>query len=263
MPELPEVEGFGRILDEHAVGRTVDDVEVLDAGVLHGVSARRFEAAIRGLEFQRSERHGKWLLAQLGEGPVLVFHFGMTGELLWSETEKRHPHDRVLFSIGAGTLVYRDQRKLQGLWLAEAEGGVTGITGRLGPDALGLDKETLAEQLAGRRGAVKTALMDQRIVAGIGNILADEILWRARIHPARRCDNLSPDELARVAESLKRVLRTSVREDHVPSRRRWLSTRRGEKDALCPRCQATLSTSRINGRTALWCPRCQAPGAGS
>jgi len=240
----------------------VDDVEVLDAGVLHGVSARCFEAAIRGLEFQERERHGKWLFAQLGGGPVLVFHFGMTGELLWKEGEERHRHDRVVFSIGTGELVYRDQRKLQGLWLAEDKGHVGRITGPLGPDALGLDAELLTEQLAGRRSAVKTALTNQRIVGGIGNLLADEILWQARIHPARRSDTLTPGDLGRLSKSLERVVRTSVKEGDIPRRRGWLYARRDEKGATCPRCRARLSASRLNGRTAVWCPRCQVPATG-
>lgn len=119
MPELPDVEAFRAVLDSCAGGRTVQRVEVRDAGVLHGVSAARFRREVEGCRFTESQRHGKWLLART-DGPTLLLHFGMTGQLVCRRPdESLHPHDRVTFTVGDDRqLRYRDQRKLKGLWLA-------------------------------------------------------------------------------------------------------------------------------------------------
>lgn len=258
MPELPDVEGFLRLFRRRAAGRRVERVEVPDRGVLRNTSPQGLGRALRGRKLERPHRHGKWLLAPTDGEPTLVFHFGMTGELAWADAgEERHPHDRVVLRVDGGELRYRDQRKLQGLWLARRAGDVERITAGQGPDALGLDREELAGRLEGRRGGLKSALMDQGVVAGLGNLLTDEVLWRARLHPTTPAGSLAGAELTRLHRALTEVLRESVKEGCVPPRRHWLTGRRDDDEPACPRCGTRLQVGRAGGRRSLWCPRCQ------
>jgi formamidopyrimidine-DNA glycosylase len=266
MPELPDVEAFRAVLDGHATGRPVRRVEVADAGVLRGVSARQFGEALRGRRFTATERHGKWLVA-CTDGPAVLLHFGMTGSLHWSDPgEPRHRHDRVVFVLGGpdgrdrgGELRYRDMRKLKGLTLARDRRGVEDVLAGLGPDALEIGAGDFARLLAGRRAAVKAVLVDQHRIAGLGNLLADEILWRARISPRRRASDLTAGEHQRLYTQMRRVLRAAMADGRVPSRPTWLTGVRDRPGARCPRCGTVLERARIGGRTTVWCPRHQ-PG---
>jgi formamidopyrimidine-DNA glycosylase len=258
VPELPDVEGFRRVLAEHATGRPVQRVDVLDEGVLRGVTPRRFRERLRGCRFAEPRRHGKWLIVPTDGRPVLLAHFGMTGSLHWVPDggEARHPHDRVVFVLPDGELRYRDMRKLQGLRLA-ADDEVEEALGGLGPDASTVSRAQLRDLLAGVRRQVKPALVDQSVLAGLGNLLADEILWRARIHPRRSCADLTPDDLARLHTAMREVLRRSVPTGRVPPRGSWLTGHRDERPGACPRCGTTLCHGRVGGRGTAWCPRCQ------
>ncbi len=158
MPELPDVEGFRRLLESHVVGKDVTAVEVFDPGVVRGRSAQDFVQRLEGHRFGEPDRHGKWLLAPT-DGPTLLFHFGMTGSLVWNSPEReRLRFDRVVICVESGRLVFRDQRKLRGLWLADDESGVRATIGEQGPDALGLSARMLEERLAHRRGALEVGV---------------------------------------------------------------------------------------------------------
>lgn len=257
MPELPDVEGFRAVLAGHCAGRRVERVEVADAGVLRDVSAGHLERSLGGHRLGDPERHGKWLIART-DGPVLLMHFGMTGELHWADPgEQRHRHDRVVFAVPGGELRFRDMRKLQGITLAEGPGDVGRVLAGLGPDALGIGRADFARALGAGRRAVKAALIDQSVIAGLGNLLADEILWRARIHPRRPVRQLGPDDLARLHGQMRRVLGEAVPAGRVPARPGWLTGSRDADDARCPRCGAALARGRVAGRGTVWCPRCQ------
>jgi formamidopyrimidine-DNA glycosylase len=257
VPELPDVEGFRRLLRRHALGQRIVDVEVRDAGVIRGRTAADFVRRLVGRELAEPRRAGKWLLAPTDGAPVLLLHFGMTGSLVWSAAGGEDPYDRVMFDMGAGRLAYRDQRKLRGLWLAENDEEVRSVIGRQGPDALGLACSQLRDRLAGHRGGLKALLMDQSVVAGLGNMLSDEALWRAGIHPARRFDTLDAKEVRRLSRCLQNVLRTSVDQAGIPRSKTWLSSQRQVHPARCPRCRGELRTSHLAGRTSYWCPACQ------
>lgn len=262
MPELPDVEGFRAVLDAHGRGRPITDVTVLDASVVRDRGGREFARAVRGGRFGTPRRHGKWLLTPIedapgGGAPTLAAHFGMTGALVWcADGEPRHPHDRVVFVQPGGELRYRDMRKLQGLRLLD-DGGVDRLLAPLGPDACAVTAAELARRLAGTRRAVKAALTDQSVVAGLGNLLADEILWRARIDPRRRADRLSRDEARRLHARMRSVLRSAIPTGCVPGRRTWLTGHRDDDPGTCPRCAASLRHVRLNGRATVFCPRCQ------
>ncbi|MER5184883.1 DNA-formamidopyrimidine glycosylase family protein [Streptomyces sp. NPDC002896] len=258
MPELPDVEAFREVLASCAQGSRIERVEVRDAGVLHGVSARKLRRELEGRRFTEPERHGKWLLAHTAGGPTVMLHFGMTGQLVCcGPDDAPHPHDRVVFAVDHDRrLRYRDQRKLQGVWLAD-DSGVARILDRQGPDAMAVDRKGFEAALAGRRGRIKSVLTDQSVLAGLGNLLADEILWRARIHPATRAGDLTDAQRARLYTEMRRTLRSAISAGCVPPRRSWLTGRRDDPDAACPRCGEPLRRQRIAGRGTVWCPRCQ------
>ncbi|GAB2958728.1 Fpg/Nei family DNA glycosylase [Amycolatopsis acidiphila] len=256
MPELPDVEGFRRVLAEHAVGKRIEDVLVRDAQVLRGVSANRLRKALVGKCFAEPWRLGKWLVAPVEGGPeTMVLHFGMTGSLRWEDGEP-HRHDRVIFCFDGGELRYRDMRKLKGLWLVT--GSPDAVLGDAGPDALAVSRKEFRELLQGRR-QVKAALTDQSVLSGLGNLLADEILWRARINPRTPVSTLEVGDIDRIHAQMGTVLRAAVKAERVPPWPSWLTGRRDEPSGACPRCGTTLRHGRVGGRGTVWCPRCQ-PG---
>lgn len=256
MPELPDVEHFRRTFAHHAAARRVDEVVVTDGGILRNVSARELDRALRGHRFEEPERRGKWLVAWT-DGPAVLIHFGMTGDILPAPNPAgRHRHDRVIFVLDDGEVRYRNMRKLGGVWLALSAPEVDSLLGHLGPDALGVDREAFLELVGRRGGRVKAALMDQSFIAGVGNLLADEILWTARIHPSRRIEDLSHDERVGLFRALRAVIPRTV--DGYPGgyRTRWTRVR-GRPAARCPRCRTELARTVVSGRTTYFCPRCQ------
>lgn len=260
MPELPDVEHFRRFFASHAAGKTVASVEA-DPTIVRNTQPEALAAALHGHRFGEAFRQGKWLACPT-DGPTLVLHFGMTGDLIWSGNEPaRHRHDRLILSFAeGGELRYRNMRKLGGVWLAHDDQELEGILGRLGPDALSVGRAEFLARLGRRRGGIKGALMDQRLVSGIGNILADEILWQVRFHPKRAIESLTPGERARLYTVIQRVLRRAVDHfDYVTTKRTWLSHVRGEPGAACPRCKTALARIVVGGRTTYFCPRCQPP----
>jgi formamidopyrimidine-DNA glycosylase len=257
VPELPDVEGFRRYLARFAEGRPIEAVEVIDADLVRNTTAQGLGRALRGRHFEGPKRHGKWLIAPAGRAELLM-HFGMTGLLKWaSDSGKRSSHDRVVFRFPGGELRYRNQRKFGGIWLARSDAEREKITGPLGPDAMALGREQFAELLGRRRGRVKPALMDQKLLAGVGNLLSDEILWRARINPRLPVQRLSGKRRDAIYDVMQDVLRRSNRRGRVPPDRSWLTGVRNDRDAACPRCGTRLRRATIGGRTACWCPRCQ------
>jgi formamidopyrimidine-DNA glycosylase len=257
LPELPDVEGFRRVLARHAVGKPIRRVEVRDRGVLRGASAPQLARALRGRRFRRPERHGKWLIARTDGSAALLFHFGMTGSLWWRRAgEPEQPYDRIVFALGRGELRYKDLRKLHGVRFARGEATVERIVSQLGPDALGVSRSRFDQCLAGR-GRLKARLADQSVIAGLGNLLIDEICWRARVNPLRKGSELSGEERKRMYAQMFRVLRASVRAARVPGYSSWLTGQRDKRDGACPRCRRKLARARVNGRMTVWCPRCQ------
>jgi formamidopyrimidine-DNA glycosylase len=257
VPELPDVEHFRRTFAAFGPGRTIRKVLVTDPGILRNADAAEVDGTMRRHRLGEPERRGKWLIAPT-DGPALLIHFGMTGDLLWSpDASGRHPHDRVILVLDEGELRYRNMRKLGGAWLAASSTEVDELLGHLGPDALELSGRDVLELLRRRRGRIKAALMDQTFVAGVGNLLADEILWRSRIHPARTIDGLTEQERRTLARELRRVVRSTV--DRYPGgfHSRWMRAR--GPGGRCPRCGTTLARTVVGGRTTYSCPACQDP----
>ena len=250
MPELPDVEGYRRVA-EPAAGRRIERVDVLDRTLLRGGHA----SAIEGERFGEFSRHGKWLFVPAGDAEVLM-HFGMTGRLDWGRRgTDRHVHDRIVFVCRGGELRYRNMRKFGGVWISRR--ARERVTGPLGPDATEVGLERFRELLAPRRGSVKAAFMDQRLIAGLGNLMVDEIAWRARVDPRTPVGRLSRRRVERLWRAMDEVVRESLPTGRVPPAEGWLTGARDRRDARCPRCGARLRRATVAGRTTVWCGRCQ------
>jgi formamidopyrimidine-DNA glycosylase len=257
VPELPDVEGFRRELAGPLRGRRIRHVEVRDPGILRNTTAQALSRRLAGHRFGGPRRHGKWLILPT-DGPTLLVHSGMTGHPHYAaDGAESVPYERLVVSLDRGELRYADLRKLRGVWLAASEDDIADVTGPQGPDALGLGLREFRAVLSGRRGRLKPTLMDQSVIAGLGNLLTDEICWRAGLHPSRPVADLDDDDLKRLHAAMTRVLRTSVRHGRVPGLPRWLTGVRDEPDPSCPRCGTRLARGRVGGRTSMWCPRCQ------
>jgi formamidopyrimidine-DNA glycosylase len=258
MPELPDVEGFRRYLARHAECQRIVAVHVPDGQIVRNRTPQALGRTLSGARFASPTRHGKWLIAPTEEGPELLLHFGMTGLLTWAEDDAaRHRHDRAIFVCERGELRYNNMRRFGGVWLASDARERDEVTGPLGPDAAAITRDEFKQLLSGRRGGAKAALMDQRLVAGVGNLLSDEILWRARIHPRTPVTTLTSARRNRMYDALRGAVGESIRYGRVPHGQRWLTRVRDDRGARCPRCATKLKRATVAGRTACWCPRCQ------
>jgi formamidopyrimidine-DNA glycosylase len=263
VPELPDVETFRRYLRRTSLHDRVEGLSVERAGrILKGISARRLGRRLRGRRLGSTHRHGKYLFVGLtgGDGgESLVLHFGMSGFLAHYRDPGDAPdHARVVLDLGDGShLAYDSQRLLGQVALTSDPDGWVEEHG-LGPDALRVGRKELVERLSGRRGTLKSALMDQSVVAGIGNVYSDEILFQARLHPKTPASRLSDDELRALHRRVRSVLRDAIRYRADPERvpRTWLLPHR-EPGARCPRCRGRVRRLRVGGRSAWICPVCQ------
>lgn len=262
MPELPDVESLRHYLDSTALHQTVRQVEVKSEKILSGITAPQLQSALQGRCLQSTRRHGKYLLARLNQGPWLVLHFGMTGRLEYFQDRQREPpHTRLLITFDTGyRLAYDCLRQLGRVTLTEDAEGFIAQKG-LGPDALALDPGTFQERLRRARGPVKAALMNQGLMAGIGNIYSDEILFQAGISPRTRISRLDERAMERLYHSMREVLETAIRcqadAQRMPSSYLILRRHRGGR---CPRCGSGLSRVKLSGRTSYYCSECQSDG---
>src|SRR4030095_3401716 len=261
MPELPDVETFQRYLDATSLHQRIADVDVLSAHLLKGVSGRELTRRLKGRRFESSCRHGKHLFVHADDDVWLRLHFGMTGSLRYFKgEEKAPPHTRVLFVFEKDyRLAFDDQRKFGEIGLIEDVDEFLKKRA-LGPDALGVDLSGFKEILGKHRGAVKSTLMNQRLIAGIGNIYADEILFHTRIHPATQIARLGKKNIHRLFAAMHHVLKKAIESQADVNRmpKSWLFPHRG-KGGKCPRCGRELKSSNIGGRTAWFCALSKAP----
>ncbi len=256
MPELPDIEGYRRYLARHAAGERIVRVELPDPQIIRNRTPAGLGRALKGRRFVTPRRHGKWLIAPLGDELALLMHFGMTGHLTWgADPGHRDRHDRAIFVCDGGELRYNNMRRFGGIWLARDERECLDVTGSLGPDAASLTRDEFDRLLSGRRGAIKPLLMDQGRLAGIGNLLSDEILWRARIHPATPVARLGRARRERLYGAIHEAVSDSIPYGRIPREPGWLTAVRDDPDGVCPRCATRLRHGTIGGRTSCWCPR--------
>lgn len=268
MPELPEVEAARRTMEAEGLSRTIETVSVTPDGMTMAVSESTLRSALLGHRLTAARRHGKHLFVRSGEdrGRWLRIHFGMTGELVVDmDAADRHDpeHDRLRLDLeGDRGIVFRCPRKLGEIDLVASPEAFVEEEG-LGPDVLseGFGLKGFRDALDGRRGTLKSALMDQRLLAGIGNEYSDEILFQAGIHPGTRAMALSRDGVGELWRVVRRVLEKAadVRSGGGEVPGSWLLAHREEGEE-CPRCGGTIQKERIAGRSSYLCPDHQGEG---
>jgi formamidopyrimidine-DNA glycosylase len=259
MPELPDVETFKRYLDATSLQQRIDDVEVRNAYVLKGVSSRELARQLKRRCFGSSRRHGKHLFVRADDDIWLRLHFGMTGSLQYFKNDAQAPpYARVVFVFAnSRRLAFDDQRMFGEVGLLKDVDEFLKKR-EIGPDALQIDQSQFKDLLAIHRGAVKSILLNQKLIAGVGNIYADEILFRACIHPATEVSRLSDKTLAKLFRATHYILEKAIaaKADASKMPKPWLLPRRG-KGGTCPRCGRKLRSAKIGGRTAWFCAHCQ------
>jgi formamidopyrimidine-DNA glycosylase len=259
MPELPDVENFRRYLNATSLHQRIISVDVRDAYVLKGVSARALARRLKERSFESSRRHGKHLFVRANGDLWLRLHFGMTGSLQYFKNDERAPKlARVLFVFSnAHRLAFEDQRKFGEVGLLNDVDEFLKKR-ELGPDALDISLPQFKEIFRKHRGAVKTILLNQKLIAGIGNIYADEILFHVRIHPATEVSGLKEKIVAKLFRTSRHILKKAIEAkadaDLMP--KSWLLPYRG-KGGKCPCCRRELKSATIGGRTAWFCAHCQ------
>ena len=270
MPELPEVEGVLRTLCDgipSLTGRVIQTVILLSNISISGDYGDVFQSKLEGFRFAGIRRHGKYLIFTLeGDGTgrdtlYLIVHLRMTGRLdLVEQKQAIERHTRLLLLLDGGlALRFDDPRKFGRVCLVHRPDQVTAA---LGPDALTVDAEEFAARLARHRRQIKPLLLDQTFVAGIGNIYADEILFRARIHPLTVSDTLVKRDVTRLHRALVEVLAEAVAAhganiDGVFREGGFVVSVYGRTDKPCPLCGTEIAKIRVGQRGTHFCPACQ------
>jgi formamidopyrimidine-DNA glycosylase len=261
MPELPDVEHFRRYVEATALQRKVASVEVRDRTVLANASAPALRRAAEGRRFTGTHRHGKHLfLAFDDDGGWLAMHFGMTGKPDCYRDEGEEPdHARVVFDLANGYHLAFDCQRLLGRVAVVRDRDAFLRAHRVGPDALRIGREAFVDLITASRGGLKSTLMDQARMAGVGNVYADEILFHARRPPKRKARSLDAADAEHLHGILRRVLETSIerKAERANLPNTWIAPRRRDDAPACPRGCGTLRKEKVNGRTTIWCPRCQ------
>lgn len=279
MPELPEVEAIARALRDGGRGapsvldRVIEEVQFDDPGIIEGSAATVAARRLRGARIEAVRRRAKYLLIGTSAG-TLVAHLRMTGDLeVDDDVAEQLPYQRLRLALsGDLSLRFTDPRRLGKLWLTD---DAASVMGDLGPEPFdpALTAPLLRERLAATTRTLKGALLDQRLLAGLGNIWADEALHRARLHPEQPADSLDEEEAGRLLDGIRGALEAGIEE--TTTELRWIhrAVPAAERDteppgrvhlregAPCPTCGAAIERVRLAGRSTYFCPRCQAPTA--
>jgi formamidopyrimidine-DNA glycosylase len=246
VPELPEAERARQTI-EHVLGRRVAEVDDADAYVCRPHHAGQIDDALRGHTLTRAHRRGKFLWVETEDGPILGLHLGMAGRIVVDpDAPSRWDRFGIVFDDGS-RLVLRDKRRL-GRAVLDPD------FSHVGPDAAEVPRAAFRRLVGFGRTAVKARLLDQGAISGVGNLLADEALWRARISPRRLTASLSDEELDRLRRELRTAVRDAIRLGGVHTGR-FVEVR--GREGSCPRDGHHLERATIGGRTTYWCPACQ------
>lgn len=246
MPELPEAERARQTL-ESALGREIVAVDDRDTYVCRPHMPGEMASALTGHSLATAHRRGKFMWLETDDGPALGLHLGMAGRIVVDpEDTSRWDRFTLEFADG-GRLVLRDKRRL-------GRAVLNPDFSHVGPDAAEVGRDEFRRLIGAGRTPIKARLLDQHAIAGIGNLLADEILWRARTSPLRSTFDLSTEDLDRLRRELRAAVRSAIRKGGAHTGR-FVQARR--QDGVCPRDGHALERGRVGGRTSYWCPACQ------
>jgi formamidopyrimidine-DNA glycosylase len=267
MPELPEVETIKNELAPQVTGRTFSSVIVKDDKPLRKITDREFASRLKGKKILDLARRGKYLIFHLSGGWTLIVHLRMTGNLLIDPNDVTR-FVRVVFELdNRARLVFADRRRLGVMYLVKDEDEVVGKLG-FEPFTADFTKASFAEKLKKRSGPIKAVLLDQHLVAGVGNMYADEALFAAKIHPLKKANELSKSEISRLYDAILDVLREAIANKGAsvdtyvrPSGSVGnaadnfkVAHRLGQR---CPRCGTPIERLMIRNRGSYYCPKCQ------
>lgn len=264
MPELPDVEILNRLVLDHCRGRRIAQTVAGDPGILQGISSDALEKRLKGEQIQSSARYGKHLFILFRNG-ALAMHFGTNGSLELMPRPGTEPsYIRLCLNFeDDGALAYVNPRRLGGVRLCQSVESFVNQLG-LGPDVLdgAFDLKAFTAILSGSKRDVKTVLMDQRLMAGLGNIYSDEILFQALIYPHTAAKDIRRDTAARLFGAMQKTLKTAIDRGAGSERgmeqlpKDFLLPQR-HRGGHCPRCGTPLATMKRAGRTSYYCPHCQ------
>jgi len=273
MPELPEVETVRRRLEPLLVGRRFDRVEILDPRLTRPEDPAEVAAELEGERVEALERRGKYLVVRFEGGRVLLIHLRMTGNLLHLPDGPGNPdpHRRAVVTLDNGSdVVYRDVRRF-GTWLLVEPGALDPyLAERLGGEPLdrSFTSKLLAGRLERRKAPIKAALLDQRTLAGMGNIYVDEALWRARIHPLTPSRDIAREQIPALRRGIRQALDAGIarqgatlrdyrQPDGASGRMQHEFKVYGRAGEPCNRCGTPIEKIRVAGRGTYYCPSCQ------
>lgn len=277
MPELPEVEVVRRGLVNHVIGRTIASVDVLHPRSVrrHDGGAADFAAVLAGAQVVDVRRRGKYLWLLLADGRAIVGHLGMSGQMLVRDAERSdETHLRIRFGFvdGDPQLRFVDQRTFGGFSVTDAdESGVPADVAHIALDPLdgAFDDDEFAQAIRAKQTTVKRAVLDQTLISGVGNIYADEALWRTRLHYERPTSTLNRTQIARLLASLRDVMNDALSQGGTSFDRLYVNVNGesgyfdrsldvyGQEGRPCPRCGTAIRRSPFMNRSSYWCPKCQ------
>jgi formamidopyrimidine-DNA glycosylase len=247
MPELPEAERARRTL-EAVLGRVVARVDDRDTYLCRPHAPGELADALIGHEFVSAKRRGKFLWLETTDGPTLGLHLGMAGHIVLDGASHASRWDRFAVEFADGSrFALRDKRRL-------GRAIINPDFSHVGPDAADVGRDDFRRLIGTGRAPVKVRLLNQRAISGVGNLLADQVLFQARIAPTRIVSELTVAELDRLRRELRSAVRSAIRKGgaHTGS----FVHARG-RDGVCPNCGHTLARATLGGRTTYWCPACQ------
>lgn len=269
MPELPEVETIKNELLPHVIGHRISGITLFWEGIVKEPSAQEFRLRLMGQKITDISRHGKYLIFGLSSGDLWIVHLKMTGSLIVGQNSAEPPkYTRAIIALDNDTSIFfRDTRKFGVMWLAK---DTSGIDSMLGPEPLEDDftPQVLAEQLDNRKAPIKALLIDQKFIAGIGNMYADEALHEAGIHPLRAGSSLSEEEIRRLHGAIRRILwaaidnkgasvNTYFRPDGTEGTAHFeFRVAHGLGGNTC-NCGGPIERIVVRNRGTYFCPRCQ------
>lgn len=257
MPELPEITLYKKYLEETSLNKKIVSIDFLHTGGLQSPKGE-FEDALTGKKLTKTHRLGKYLLAETNGDKTLVLHFGMTGKLEYYRNQDPPKYSRVVFNFGKDEhLAFTCRRKLGKLFIAE---GVEEFqtSHELGNDALELKEEEFLQLFEGKSGAIKGVLTDQHVLAGIGNVYSDEMLYQCRIHPKTKADAVTEDEKRQLYKKMQEVLEKAIEVEGKRSefpKDYLISHRKDGED--CPTCEGKIKKIQVGGRSTYFCTECQ------
>lgn len=255
MPELPEVEAARTLIEERALGRRIVEVDDADTYVCRPHAPGEISDALVGAALTSAHRQGKTMWVATDRGPVLGLHLGMAGKIVVGDAEAGEPKpdgpvlqpqwDRfTVFFADGGSLILRDKRRL-------GRAVLDPVIDHLGPDAALVTRRDFRERVGHGSAPLKARIMDQSVIAGVGNLLADEALWQARLSPVRPARSLPEEELDRLRNAIRAATRSAIRRGGVHT---GMIIEHRRRDGCCPRCGAGMARATVGGRTTYWCP---------